>query len=537
MEVPQIDQPQFRRALARAIIFPLIALLLFVTILLWQLEDMLAASILVDHSDEAIAQAHATQNLLVDMETGLRGYLITGDETFLAPYRTGLRDTAATIARLRTLLAGHPDPLAQLSLVEEAITVWHRVGADPEIAARQSGDEAAAARAVGSGAGMAAFDALREDVDMLQQQVDAAQRSTTEEADDASALLDRVLIGAGILALGLLALGGALFGRWVLLPLRVLRAQLNRVTRGELQGAIEPSGPMEIAVVGEAAEAMRQRIVTELDAARAARDGLAQRVPVVTGLEDQLRPPRYVELPGLRAATAVHAAEGVLAGDVAHVLPLAPGRLALVVIDVSGHGAEAGLVAVRLKHLVSAALTLGHGPAVAMRAACDSFTDERTDYDERFATCLIVDVDAGSGQVCWANAGHPPALVVGVRGGRLAAEVDTELGPTGPLLSSLGGSWQEQQASIEPGQVLLAYSDGLTEARDESGALLGITGVGAALAGLAADPGVVVDSCVAAAREHAADWDRDDVTVVAVTIGLPVPQPAHSDDRSEDPVF
>src|SRR5215211_2658484 len=86
MQAPQIDQPHFKRALTRAIVFPLIALLLFVSVLLWQLEDMLAVAGLVGHSDEAIAQAHVTQSLLVDMETGLRGYLITGDRDFLEPY-------------------------------------------------------------------------------------------------------------------------------------------------------------------------------------------------------------------------------------------------------------------------------------------------------------------------------------------------------------------------------------------------------------------------------------------------------------------
>lgn len=484
--------------------------------------------------------AVATRTLLadiVDQETGERGYLITGDDSFLAPYQTGLRDTAATIARLRRLLVGHPEPLDQLVVVEDAISDWHRVGADPEIVARRTGSEAAAARQVATGAGKAAFDALRAAVDRLQRLVDGTQRQATDQADDASTLLDRVLLAAGILALLFLGVAGVLFGRWVLTPLRLLREQLDRVTGGQLQGAIQPSGPMEMAVVGEAAEAMRRRIVTELDSARAAHGGLAQRGPVVSGLQAQLRPPRLVEFPGLRAATAVHAAEGVLAGDVAHLVRLADGRLALVVIDVSGHGAEAGLVAVRLKHVISAALTLGHGPAVAMRAACESFTTEAGGDAERFATCLIAEVDAVTGQVRWANAGHPAALVVGVRGGRLADRAESELVPTGPLLSSLGGAWGEQLADIGSGQVLLAFSDGLIEARDGDGALFGVAGIGTAVGGLPADPATVVDSCLAAAREHAADWDRDDVTVVAVMVGTPVRQPAQTPKaRSQDAV-
>jgi len=58
-------------------------------LLVWQLQDLLAAAQLVDRADQRIAAAGRVQKLLVDMETGLRGYQLTGDAAFLEPYNAG----------------------------------------------------------------------------------------------------------------------------------------------------------------------------------------------------------------------------------------------------------------------------------------------------------------------------------------------------------------------------------------------------------------------------------------------------------------
>jgi len=201
MEVPQIDQPQFRRALARAIIFPLIALLLFVTILLWQLEDMLAASILVDHSDEAIAQAHATQNLLVDMETGLRGYLITGERDFLQPYLRAQPSIEPAIANLAALVADNPEQSALVNQLVPDYTAWQQY-ASSVIQMRDSGGDYASF--VRSRVGKQHMDAIRAQLDRF---IDAEmllrdQRSRTSQRTT------QIVIGTSI-ALALVV-GGAL---------------------------------------------------------------------------------------------------------------------------------------------------------------------------------------------------------------------------------------------------------------------------------------------------------------------------------------
>jgi len=58
--------------------------------LLWQINRFLAVEQQVSHTNQVTAQAHQVEKLLVDMETGVRGYLITGNQSFLEPYSQGL---------------------------------------------------------------------------------------------------------------------------------------------------------------------------------------------------------------------------------------------------------------------------------------------------------------------------------------------------------------------------------------------------------------------------------------------------------------
>lgn len=275
----------------------------------------------------------------------------------------------------------------------------------------------------------------------------------------------------------------------------------------------ETSGPPELAALGTDAEAMRRTIVTELERSRTAVEALEQRGPVVMGLRRELSATGGLRLSGLSVHGSVSPAEGILAGDWYDVLDSRDGDAVLVIADVSGHGARAGLVALRLKHVLSTALRLGAGPAEALGHAAATFADE----EERFASCAVVRIDPVHGRLTWANAGHPPPLLLRPAPGPGVPAAVRALDPTGPLLSSLGGAWTEAGIDFDRSDLLLAFSDGLTEARSEAGAEFGTEGIVHALSTVPGpDPAAAVAACLSAARAHAEHLRRDDVTVVAV---------------------
>jgi serine phosphatase RsbU (regulator of sigma subunit) len=93
---------------------------------------------------------------------------------------------------------------------------------------------------------------------------------------------------------------------------------------------------------------------------------------------------------------------------------------------------------------------------------------------ERYVTAVIARLDLDSGRLSWISAGHPPPLVIRV--GRhvlpLVAPPSTPLGVETPVAPEVA------EVSLEPGDLLLLYTDGLTEARDDDGAMFGTDGLG-----------------------------------------------------------
>ncbi len=240
-----------------------------------------------------------------------------------------------------------------------------------------------------------------------------------------------------------------------------------------------------------------------------AREGLAQDAPVVAAVRRELGMGDLPEIDGLDIAGVLSPAEGVLAGDWWDARLLPSGLLAVSLCDVSGHGPEAGICALRVRHVIVTVLESGGSPAEAITAAGRSFAAE----EERFATVVVMTVDPLTGSVCWANAGHHPPLMLG--------GVESRLEATGPLLSCLGGGWQDRQCHLGEGQAILAFTDGLLESHDRGGRELEEEGIRGLVGPWPGDhlPGGVAElvaAVTAAARQRAADWQRDDVTVVAL---------------------
>jgi serine phosphatase RsbU (regulator of sigma subunit) len=176
----------------------------------------------------------------------------------------------------------------------------------------------------------------------------------------------------------------------------------------------------------------------------------------------------------------------------------------MILADVSGHGAEAGLVAFAFKHRITALLDsdLELGEAFTMASRW-------SDGDpERFVSCLGVVVDPATRTLAWVNAGHPPGLVVG---GEDRGRV-TELVPTGPLISSVTSGWTVGRVSFGPGDLLVACTDGVFEARAAHGAEFGTDGL------LAVVRSLRTWSAQEAVRRFGTDGRRDDVTCVALAL-------------------
>ncbi|WP_192821169.1 ATP-binding protein [Rufibacter sp. LB8] len=88
------------------------------------------------YTDDIIRESKTTQKLILDMETGLRGYLLTGDKTFLPPYLKGRAQFSSSILLLDSLTAKDPVQNAKVQRIREKMQEWNQDFAGPLIQSR-----------------------------------------------------------------------------------------------------------------------------------------------------------------------------------------------------------------------------------------------------------------------------------------------------------------------------------------------------------------------------------------------------------------
>ncbi|MEU0303173.1 ATP-binding protein [Streptomyces sp. NPDC006175] len=218
---------------------------------------------LVDRIQPARSASFQLQNSLLDQETGVRGFALTGDASFLDPYEEGRQAEKVRLAQVRSLM-GDEEPYAEdLDRLERASQQWRTLRAEPLIAAvRASGPAGESSAPIRRS--KADFDALRVLYTTQQSHLDDARDLSRAELDDARTTRDRVLVAlvAGfVLAVVALSL---LLHRVVGRPLSRLTAASMKVSSGAFTERIQVRGPSDVRAVAAAAEDMRRRLVAEL---------------------------------------------------------------------------------------------------------------------------------------------------------------------------------------------------------------------------------------------------------------------------------
>jgi PAS domain-containing protein len=152
--------------------------------------------------------------------------------------------------------------------------------------------------------------------------------------------------------------------------------------------------------------------------------------------------------------------ELVVGGDWYDVIDLGAGAYGLVIADVAGHGTAAAVYMVQVRNWMHA-LALAAEP-VDPGTVLSTLNGAMVDLDQPFVTCCLAVVETSSGTLRWATAGHPPPVVVGPHTRLLR---HPEVGP--PLGVVRGARYRTHVDSLQPGDALVLYTDGLVERRRE----------------------------------------------------------------------
>jgi len=116
---------------------PLLLTSVVLVLLLLSTQRQLSTVKWVEHTHEVIAKGHELTKLLVDMETGERGFLITGNEIFLEPFDKALKVWSIKLADIKTLVSDNPAQVERISKISALQQQWLVQAAQKEIAARK----------------------------------------------------------------------------------------------------------------------------------------------------------------------------------------------------------------------------------------------------------------------------------------------------------------------------------------------------------------------------------------------------------------
>ncbi|MCA1854815.1 response regulator [Massilia oculi] len=208
-----IDNSQFRRILTRNVALPLglsvVTAIVFVAIIAYLINVLNR----VEHSERVIGTAQETSKLVADMEAGMRGYLLAGDEAFLSPYLLALQRVQSGLGSMTEQVADNPFQIQRIQRIRASQTQWKEFAAD--MIERRRRNDPSYLDAVRSGRGKILTDEIRRSFEDF---LDLERRQLRERNDEARRVTTWSVIG--FLALSLLVgIGLALFGRRQLMML------------------------------------------------------------------------------------------------------------------------------------------------------------------------------------------------------------------------------------------------------------------------------------------------------------------------------
>ncbi len=233
----------------------------------------------VEHTYEVIAQANSIVASAVDMETGMRGFLLAGQEEFLAPYYEGQKQFREKTAALQKTVDDNPAQVQILKEIQDSIDEWQKNAAEPAIALRKKIGAAKTmddmADLIGEAKGKAYFDKFRQVMADFSNE-EAALMKTRQENNKATVSQTMVLIIAcTIIAVILGFIATSLVSKAITQPLKEAVEVSNKLADGELRVDIEVDSKDETGQLLAAMKGMVKNLNNVVSGVKSSADSVA----------------------------------------------------------------------------------------------------------------------------------------------------------------------------------------------------------------------------------------------------------------------
>jgi signal transduction histidine kinase len=216
-----------------------------------------AVDVQVNQLDPAARSASNVLVSLLNEETGVRGYLLTGEQSFLRPYRQGMRQAADELRALHRLVDPYPDLRPRLRAAQHAADTWQAEYARPAVAAKASGKSPSAAL---ENTGKIDFDQIRAKVEVLNTRILAERQAALNRLHTATTAVIIVAITGAVAVIAAAAAAWAAMTGWIIRPLAALGSQAQVVASGGVDHELKIAGPREVMELAADVEAMRRQL-------------------------------------------------------------------------------------------------------------------------------------------------------------------------------------------------------------------------------------------------------------------------------------
>jgi serine phosphatase RsbU (regulator of sigma subunit)/predicted ester cyclase len=300
---------------------------------------------------------------------------------------------------------------------------------------------------------------------------------------------------------------------WTSVDLSRSEEELRWITEsGRDQGASSEDGDVPFDPYSSSAyDALVRNLTWRIRAERAReRERIEQELRVAHRIQQALLPEAAPELDGWQLAAYYRPARQV-GGDFYDFWELPDGRLGIVVGDATGHGMPAALVMATTRGMLRAVARPSDSPGEVLARVNEALCPEIP--PNVFVTCFYAILDPVGGRLLYANAGHDLPYLR--RDGRRSTDLRARGMPLG-LMPRM--SYEENETSLEEGEAVLFYSDGLVEAHNPHREMFGFPRLRKLVDEHASDGGSLVDRLlnelsgfVGADREQ-----EDDITLIVL---------------------
>ncbi|RZL96982.1 MAG: two-component system sensor histidine kinase/response regulator, partial [Variovorax sp.] len=202
---PVVDPRAFERLLSRNVKLPLLGGLFGAVLFVSLIAYLLSVIGWVEHTDRVTHNVSEAQRLSVDLETGMRGFVITGEESFLSPYDSAQPQIAKSLALVREMVKDNPAQAERIDRITTLQTAWNQYASEVIALRRSGGDYLSAMR---RGQGKRLTDAMRADYAEVMNVEQQLRFERNRQANNTSLGVIGVFLLFTLTATGLLAYFG-----------------------------------------------------------------------------------------------------------------------------------------------------------------------------------------------------------------------------------------------------------------------------------------------------------------------------------------